>query len=129
MNGQHALEVYADDTLIFHSDGKWLYPLFELERFLATAGRDPATLTARDKIVGRAAALLMVRLGIGRVFAGLLSEPGKEALEHFGVPYACERLVERISCRTEEILRDEYDLERAYRILRERANLSNAKQG
>ena len=47
---EHTLEVFAGETLIFCSDGKWLYPLFELEDFLATERYEPATLMVKDKI-------------------------------------------------------------------------------
>ncbi|MBN1261590.1 MAG: DUF1893 domain-containing protein [Anaerolineae bacterium] len=117
----HALEVYHDADLVFHSDGKWLHPLFDLEGFLATAAYEPEDLAVRDKIVGRAAALLMIHLGIGRVHAGILSELGREVLTYHHIPFTYEALVERISCQTESLLREETDPERAYSVLRERA--------
>ena len=119
----HALEAFSGETLIFHSDGKWLYPLFELENFLATTDYEPAHLVVKDKIVGRAAALLLIRLGVGYVIAGIMSRPGKEALEKYEVKYEYERLVDRIACRTEELLIDEYDPQKAYAMLKERAGL------
>jgi hypothetical protein len=115
------LELYRDSTLLFHSTGKWLYPLFELEEFLASAGMDPKSLAVCDKIVGRAAALLLVRLGLRRVRAGVLSVPGREVLELFHVRYSWETLVERIHCQTEEILRDVDDPAEAYRIVCQQA--------
>jgi len=119
----HALEAFSGETLIFYSDGKWLYPLFELEGFLAPMNYEPAHLVVKDKIVGRAAALLLIRLGVGYVIAGIMSRPGKEALEKHEVKYEYERLVDRITCRTEELLIDEYDPQKAYAILKERAKL------
>jgi zinc transport system ATP-binding protein len=117
----NTLEVYFGEELIFCSDGKWLYPLFELEDFLAGVDLEPARLTVKDKIVGRAAALLEIRLGVGRVEAGTMSELGRRALERHNVPHEYEILVERILCQTEELLDDEYDPERAYEILKARA--------
>jgi hypothetical protein len=122
----HTLEAFSGETLIFHSDGKWLYPLFELENFLATTNYEPAHLVVKDKIVGRAAALLLIRLGVGYVIAGIMSRPGKEALEKYEVKYEYERLVDRIACRTEELLIDEYDPQKAYAMLKERAGLSRS---
>jgi zinc transport system ATP-binding protein len=118
---EHTLQVFSGETLIFFSDGKWLYPLFELEDFLANADWEPTTLTARDKIVGRAAALLLIRLGIRDVCAETMSKLGREALEKYGVKYEHDTLVDRIVCRTEEILVDEFDPERAYAMLKQRA--------
>ena len=118
---EHTLRVFSGETPVFCSDGKWLYPLFELENFLSTSDHDPAALTVRDKIVGRAAALLLIRLGIRDVRAGIMSKLGKEALEKYGVEYEHDILVDRIDCRTEEILVDEFDIEKAYAILKQRA--------
>jgi zinc transport system ATP-binding protein len=117
----YTLEVYLGEELVFHSDGKWLYPLFELEEFLAGANLPAAQLTVKDKIVGRAAALLEVRLGVGRVVAGTMSELGRRALERYNVEHEYGTLVERILCKTEELLDDEYDPERAYEMLKARA--------
>jgi zinc transport system ATP-binding protein len=111
------LELYRDSTLLFQSTGKWLYPLFELEDFLATAKLDPAELTVRDKIVGRAAALLLLRLGLRRVQAGVLSVLAREVLERFQAQYSWETLVERILCETEEILSQVMDPAEAYRVV------------
>jgi hypothetical protein len=115
------LELYRDSTLLFHSTGKWLYPLFELEQFLASPGLDPAALSVRDKIVGRAAALLLVRLGLRRIRAGVLSRLALEVLERFQVRCTWETLVDRIHCQTEDILRNVDDPAEAYRIVCQRA--------
>ena len=111
------LELYRDSTLLFHSAGKWLYPLFELEDFLATAGLDPAELTVRDKIVGRAAALLLLRLGLRRVQAGVLSVLAREVLDRFQARYSWDTLVDRILCETEQILSEVSDPAEAYRVV------------
>ncbi len=118
---EHTLEVYQNTTLIFYSDGNWLHPLFELERFLAETEVDPSNLVVHDKIVGRAAALLMIHLGLGRVHAQLLSQLGQEVLEHHNVPYTYEQRVKRIACQTEQLLETMVDPASAYRLLRERA--------
>ena len=120
---EHTLEAFLGEELIFHSDGKWLHPLFELEDFLTATDHEPADLTVRDKIVGRAAALLLIRLGIRDVRAGIMSKLGREALEKYDVKYEYDTLVDRIDCRTEEILVNEFDPEEAYAILRQRAKL------
>ncbi len=117
----HALEVHLGGTELFHSDGKWLHPLLDLERFLEAHDYDPAALTLRDKIIGRAAALLIVRLGIRHVHAGMLSELGAEVLRHFGVAFDYENLVPRIACETEVLLKNELDPEKAHALIHARA--------
>ena len=118
---EHTLEVFAGEVLVFHSNGKWLYPLFELENFLTIANYEPADLTVKDKIIGRAAALLLIRLGIRDVRAGIMSKLGMDVLEKHDIHYEYGKLVERIDCATEEILMNEYDPKEAYVILKKRA--------
>jgi hypothetical protein len=57
------LTVLHEGTPIFTSYGKWLHPLFELETYLANYPIEPARLLLQDKIIGKAAALLIHRLG------------------------------------------------------------------
>lgn len=118
---KHNLEVYREGTLIFFSDAHWLYPLFELEAFLRDTTICAADLFVKDKIIGRAAALLLVRLGIKEVRGELMSKLASEALDRYGVYYTYKKLVDRIICATEDILKEEFDPERAYTILKMRA--------
>jgi hypothetical protein len=115
---EHTLEVYSEDVLIFFSDGKWLHPLFELENFLMQQNHDPASLILKDKIVGRAAALLQLHLGIKSVRAILMSTLAKDVFDHFQIKYEYEKLVERIQCRTEELLKNEFDPNKAYLMIK-----------
>ena len=122
---EHTLEVYLDGEVIFYSDGKWLHPLFELENFLMQQNYDPASLIIKDKIVGRAAALIEVYLGFKSVRAGMMSELAKEVLDHFQIDYAYEKLVDRIQCRTENLLENEYDPKKGYEWIKGLASQKN----
>jgi hypothetical protein len=66
------LTVFRNGTPIFTSYGKWLYPLFELEAYLVDHTFQPENLILQDKIIGKAAALLIHRLGFRTVQAGIL---------------------------------------------------------
>jgi hypothetical protein len=118
------LELFHGDERLFASAGRWLHPLFELEDYLRrspwSTARQRGELRVRDKIVGKAAALLLVRLGIRTVQADLLSLLGEAVLERSGVALSYGRRVARIACRTESLLADVEDPEEAYRIIRER---------
>jgi hypothetical protein len=57
------LTVFCNSTPIFTSQGQWLYPLFELEAYFADHAFEPDHLILQDKIIGKAAALLILRLG------------------------------------------------------------------
>lgn len=121
----HSLEVYYQNQLIFFSDRNWIYPLFELEKFLQTTGHPVQELLVQDKIVGKAAALLLVYFGISRIRAQLISRLGMEILTHFKVNYEYQQTVDRIYCQTEELLQQEMDPSAAYRLLSERIERIN----
>lgn len=77
-----------------------------------------------DKVVGKAAALLMVRGGIRSLAAGILSRPAAQVLERAHIPYTYERLTERIVNRTgdglcpmESAVMHTFDAEEAYTLL------------
>lgn len=125
---QHALELFSGRECLFVSDSRWIFPLFELEEFLRSTGLRPELLQVRDRVVGRAAALVQVHLGLGSVHAGLLSQGGRSVLATHCLPVTFDRLVDRIGCQTEEILAGEADPERAYRLLRRRAGLDGCER-
>jgi len=81
------LTILHEGTPIFTSHGKWLYPLLELEAYLAKDHLQPAHLLLQDKIIGKAAALLIHRLGFHTVKAGVLSRLGEAVLQRHGMAY------------------------------------------
>src|SRR5215813_10753671 len=111
------LTVLHESTPIFTSHGKWLHPLFELEDYLAAHPIQPENLILQDKIIGKAAALLILRLGFRTVKAGILSRLGEAVLQRHGIVYTYELLVDRIHCQTEELLADVEGPEEAYQIV------------
>ncbi|OPZ27222.1 MAG: hypothetical protein BWZ02_01731 [Lentisphaerae bacterium ADurb.BinA184] len=113
----NTLEAYRRRTVVFSSAGKWLYPLFELEAFLRKTRTPRASLCVHDKVIGKAAALLLARLGIRRVLADVLSQSGRQVLDAHGIRYRAGEVVERISCQTEEMLLEVSDVEEAHRLV------------
>ena len=116
----NSLELYADGALVFSSRGRWLHPLFELEGYLGEHPLPREGLALSDKIVGKAAALLIDRMGIKAVRAGILSDPAFETLVSRGTAVTWETRVARIACATEELLLHETDPEKAWRLIRDR---------
>ena len=115
------LTVFRNGTPIFTSSSKWLHPLFELEAYLADHAVQPGNLILQDKIIGKAAALLIHRLRFRIVHAGILSRLGEAVLQRHGIVYTYEQLVERIHCQTEELLATVEDPEEAYQLVKARA--------
>jgi len=106
---ENSLEVSHDGELVYTSRGRWLHPLLDLEDFLAGSDLPRNKLKLRDKVIGRAAAGLVISLGLGCVHAVLLSELGADLLASHGVPYTYEELVPKIACRTEDLTREMVD--------------------
>ncbi len=115
------LTVLQDGVRIFTSIAKWLHPLFELEEFLADNPIQPENLILQDKIIGKAAALMIHRLGFRTVKAGVLSRLGEAVLQRHEIAYTYEQFVDRVHCQTEEILAEVDDSEEAYRLVKARA--------
>ena len=115
------LTVFRNGTPIFTSHGKWLYPLFELEEYLADHAFQPENLILQDKIIGKAAALLIHRLGFRTIKAGILSRRGEAVLQRYESAYSYELLVDRILCQTEDLLAEVEDPEEAYQLVKVRA--------
>ena len=122
---KHSLEVYFKSDLIFHSDNHWLHPLFELESFLISASISAQHLFLKDKIIGKAAALLIVNLKISSVYTKTLSNLGKAVLEEHNINFEYMSLLDRIDCKTEILMADINDPAEAYRFIQARIKKNN----
>ena len=118
---EHSLILYHNNQQIFTSDEHWLYPLFEVETFLKQSAIPAAELVLRDKIAGKAAAALIVRLGIRNVHIDLLSERAVPVFEQYGIKFTFDQMVDHIQCRTEDLITDKMSMEDTYLFLRKRA--------
>ncbi len=118
---EHSLVVTRNNITIFTSDQHWLHPLFELEDFLNRNSILPNELFLRDKIAGKAAACLIVFLGIRRCHIELLSERAIPVFKANGIEFTYDTLVDHIQCRTEDLITDAMSIADAYLFLRKRA--------
>jgi len=115
-----SLIVYHNQEIVFQSDEKWLYPLFSLEDFLDNHPINMSQVLIHDKVIGKAAAMLITRFGPGRVHGVVMSKLAMAFFEQVGIPYTFDQAVKRIQCKTETILHDIDDIEQAYQILCQR---------
>ncbi len=120
---EYSLELKFESKTIFTSNGKWLHPLFDLEDFLNENSYDPAKLILYDKIIGKASALMIIRLGIKKVKGGIVSKPAETEFLKWGVEYSMEERINFIDCKTEQILTDISNPEEVYGLIKERAGL------
>jgi len=119
-NMQHSLEVFKQDKLIFYSDAHWLHPLLELQNFLKQNIYNPQELFLKDKIIGRAAALILVHFGFKKVHGELMSRLAREVLDYYAIDYTFDQLIDRIACQTEELLKSEWNGHKAYLLIKNR---------
>jgi hypothetical protein len=122
------LRLYVGGGVVFESGGRWLHPLFELEEHLARTGLDPAGARLVDRITGRAAAFLVVRMGIRILDTRLLSDRAVPLLDAHGVRWRCAERVERVLCRTEDLLADVRDPDAAWTLLQARRARSQVRE-
>jgi len=78
-------------------------------------------LFLKDKIAGKAAACLMVHLGIKNCHIELLSERAIPVFKANAITFTYDHLVEHIQCRTEDLITDKMSIADAYLFLRKRA--------
>jgi ABC-type cobalamin/Fe3+-siderophores transport systems, ATPase components len=124
------LRVFSGDELIFSSAGKWLMPLFALEDFMQTYQGPRDALSAHDTAVGKAAAVIMVRLGITRINANVGSVIAETYISELNrnssgtrIEFTAVKKVPELMCSTEKQLGPMNDGDEMYRILRQRAKL------
>lgn len=118
---EYTLTVRRKGEILFQSGGKWLHPLLDLEEAIHRNAWNPEELDLEDKIVGKAAAFLIVRMGIPRVYAHLLSELAVEVFQQYGVSFRWDERLPRIACQTEQILETIDDPEEAALVIRRRS--------
>ena len=100
-----------------------MYPLFDLEIFLQDNDYNISELTLFDKIIGKASALMIIRLGIKKIKGGIVSKPAEKAFKDWNIEYQIETHVDYIDCKTEKLLLNISDPEEVYKIIKKRAGV------
>jgi hypothetical protein len=116
------LRVVKDEQIIFQSEKHWIHPLLDLEAHISQNKLDLSNAEIYDKITGKAAALLILRIGIKVIHTHVISRLACEVFDQNSIAYSYTTLVERIDCKTEALLRDVHDPDQAHRILVELAS-------
>ncbi len=117
------LKIFSSGTQIFYSESKWLHPIFEFEDFLKSYDGPLDNLSAYDTAIGKAAAVLLIRLGIKQIHGELVSELAvtytKSVLGEGKITW--DTLVDRLMCQTEGQLEKLTEPDEMYYLLRQRA--------
>lgn len=117
--------------VFFTDDRRGISPVM---KFIAQ-NRDLSGYSAADLIVGKAAAMLFVKVGISEVYAQTLSKAGAEYLKAHGIPFTYKTLTDKIInregtdiCPMEKAVIGIDDAEEGYAALKARtAELKAAK--
>jgi hypothetical protein len=116
-----------DGNIIYESSGKWLHPLLDLEKFLKENSLDTSKLILHDRIAGRAAASLAVLMNFKYIKLSLASSLALEIYKKYDVYYKADKIVERILCKTEELISSDMSLVEVYDFINQRAKAALAK--
>ncbi len=103
----NSLEVYnSDGIIVFERDGKWLHPLFALMDYLSEPENemDITNCTLHDKIIGAAAAVLIIKMGFRKCHGLLMSEKAAALFKQHEIEYNYDKMVEGILCKTEKMI-------------------------
>jgi len=114
------LRLFAGAEVLFSSEKHWLHPLFDLEAWFAQSGRKAVGTHLVDRVTGRAAAFMMVRLGLPELHTLVLSRRALPVLDQAGIRYTCGELVDQLPCATEDLLAGIQDPGAAWALLQER---------
>jgi hypothetical protein len=119
--------------ILFSSSKKWLHPLFELGEFLKLHAKNgssfefeggqttsSADLFLRDRIIGRAAAFLIIKMGISKVETDIVSRRALSLLNAHSISIETIETLDVIKCITEDLLKDIQEPDEVYSILTER---------
>ncbi|MCW4013911.1 MAG: DUF1893 domain-containing protein [Candidatus Bathyarchaeota archaeon] len=123
---ENSLMIYKEGELIFESDLKGIRP--HLKAINEHGSELEGTLMV-DKILGRAAAFLMIYSKAGEAITAVLSTPGKQVLDKYGLKYSYSEEVPHIKlengviyCPFERMVQGIEDPNEAYEAIVEKMN-------
>jgi hypothetical protein len=97
VNEGASVAVAKGGRLLASRDGHTVRPLIEA---LDEVGAESRGAVVADKVLGRAAALVIIAFGVPVVYGAVMSDHGREALESAGIAHSYGRLVGFIANRT-----------------------------
>ena len=130
MLGGHSV-CFCKHGSFFTCDGRGISPLIKL----IDEKRDVRGSAAADIIVGKAAAMLFVKMGVAQVYGRVMSKSAKKFLEQHSVLSSCGTLTDKIInregdgiCPMEQTVTQIEDADEAYLALKTRLEqLKNKK--
>jgi hypothetical protein len=122
----NSLMIYKQGELIFESSLKGIRPHLKAINELGETLEDTLVV---DKILGRAAAFLVIYIKAAEAITAVLSTPGKRVLEKYGVKFSYREEVPHIKmengviyCPFERMVQGMEDPDEAYKAIIEKMN-------
>ncbi|ETZ18538.1 hypothetical protein BDCR2A_00511 [Borrelia duttonii CR2A] len=79
------LRLFKEHRILYSNMERGLKPLLEVDNFINKYIQNKEGLEIYDKIVGKAAAVIIYNIGLQNVQAGVISQPAKDFLESRGI--------------------------------------------
>ena len=89
----HTIVIYKSDASVVVSDDRGVAPLMQLLNEDASQLRDAIVA---DKVIGKAAALLMVYAGVKEVYTPTISVPAVTVFDNHNITHTYDKVVDRI---------------------------------
>lgn len=89
----HTIVIYKNDASVIVSDDRGVAPLMNLLKEDVKQLQDSIIA---DKVIGKAAALLMAYAGVKEVYTPVISKPAVDVFEKYNVKVSYDKVVDRI---------------------------------
>lgn len=120
LEDRNASVVFCRGEQMIILDGKGIKPLLELMKKQIALSE----YSVADKIVGKAAVLLFIKMKVSSVYGSVMSEKARDIFLHYNIPFFYKTLTKEIInrrgddiCPMEKAVENVNDPEKAYAIL------------
>nr|ABP88210.1 hypothetical protein [Borrelia lonestari] len=111
------LRLFKEHRILYSNMERGLKPLLEVDNFINKYIQNKEGLEIYDKVVGKAAAVIIYNIGFQNVHAGVISQVAKDFLESKGIKVSFKRLVEKINDKTDNLIESLENPEEIYKYL------------
>ena len=111
------LRLFKEHRILYSNMERGLKPLLEVDNFINKYIQNKEGLEIYDKVVGKAAAVIIYNIGFQNVHAGVISQVAKDFLESKGIRVSFKKLVEKINDKTENLIESLENPEEIYKYL------------
>ena len=129
--GGYSCVILDESGAVFQSKKSGIAPLMDF-----IAENQSGALEAADKVIGKSAALLFIKMGAKRIYGEVMSEHARKVLDAANVAYSYGKLVPYIvnrqgdgMCPMEEAVLGTDDAETAYCLLKEKLRIMRKQKG